>query len=56
MTTEWLIKFISNTNLKWQTKVLDPCIYGFQIQPGTRWLDGMKNVEISEMETLKKLV
>jgi len=34
----------------WKDNVLDDAIYGFQIQPGTRWNEGFSDDEISSFE------
>lgn len=34
----------------WKDKVLDDAIYGFQIQPGTRWNEGHTDTEIANYE------
>jgi hypothetical protein len=52
MTDSWLKEFINKTNLLWKTKSFDLRIYGYQIQPNTKWLSGMSEKEISDLEKM----
>jgi hypothetical protein len=38
------------TEQKWSQESLDPTVYGFQVQRGTRWNPGLSNHEILEYE------
>jgi hypothetical protein len=38
------------TEQKWNHESLDPTVYGFQFQRGTRWNPGLSNFEIREYE------
>jgi hypothetical protein len=48
--SEFLAEFKRLTELKWKDTAIDPYAYGFQIQPGTRWLPGLSIEEIARYE------
>jgi len=50
LTTDWLIRFKQATEEVWNSRPLNPAIYGFQIQPGTRWNPGLSDAEIEHYE------
>ncbi len=47
----WILNFIKKTTQIWESRRLNPRIFGYQIQPGTKWLEGIKEKEIQELET-----
>jgi hypothetical protein len=46
----FLTEFKRATEKKWNSTSLDPKIYGFQIQQGTRWNPGLSEEKIAEYE------
>lgn len=48
----FLAEFKNTTEKKWSLTSLNPKIYGFQIQPGTRWNPGLSDEKITEYENL----
>ena len=46
----FLAEFKRVTELNWSTYSIDPTIYGFQFQPGTRWNPGLSDQKITEYE------
>jgi len=47
---EFLIEFKRQTEAHWQEKGINPAIYGFQFQHGTRWNKGLTANEIASYE------
>ena len=47
---EYLIEFKRITEERWDRQTLDPNIYGFQFQCGTRWNPGLADEFITEYE------
>jgi len=48
--SEFLIKFRRDTESIWRDRPINPHVYGFQFQPGTRWNPGLSDDEIAEFE------
>lgn len=38
------------TESKWRSQEIDPTIYGFQFQPGTKWNSGLSEPEIADYQ------
>jgi hypothetical protein len=55
LTTEFLLELKHATETKWHRQSLRPDIYGFQIQPGTRWISGLTYEQIEEYETILRV-
>lgn len=47
---EFLDEFKRATEATWETQSIDPALYGFQFQPGTRWNPGLSDKVIAEYE------
>jgi hypothetical protein len=47
----FLDEFRRETETRWREKSLDPRIYGFQFQAGTRWCPGLSDEQISACES-----
>ena len=47
----FLFEFKRATEEKWSRQVIDPAIYGFQFQRGTRWNPGLSDDNIAEYES-----
>jgi len=47
----FLKAFKQATEANWRVKSIDPAMYGFQFQQGTRWRPGLSNEGIEEFET-----
>jgi len=43
--------FKQATEAKWRFNSINPTIYGFQFQQGTRWNAGMSNEQIADYES-----
>ncbi|HLJ88969.1 MAG TPA: hypothetical protein VKZ53_19270 [Candidatus Angelobacter sp.] len=52
MNIEFLSEFKHTTEARWRDRPINPDIYGFQIQPGTRWNPGLPNSAIAEYERI----
>ncbi len=52
LNSDFLDEFKRTTEAKWSTVSLDPMIYGFQFQPGTRWNPGLSDEVVAEYENL----
>jgi hypothetical protein len=50
LSADFLAEFKRTTEQKWGQQSLDPTVYGFQFQRGTRWNPGLSDREISEYE------
>src|SRR5260370_41101837 len=50
LNSDFLDEFKRTTEAKWSTVSLDPMIYGFQFQPGTRWNRGLSDEVVAEYE------
>lgn len=50
LSSDFLIQFKSATELMWRDQPMNPHIYGFQFQPGTRWNPGLSEERIAEYE------
>lgn len=50
--SNFLMEFEHFTESKWSTVTIDPSIYGFQFQRGTRWMPGLSNEQIIAYEDL----
>ena len=42
--------FKQASEAKWRQKSIDPTIYGFQFQQGTRWNPGLSDEQIADYE------
>jgi len=52
---EFLAEFKPRTEAKWRDRSINPNIYGFQIQPGTRWNPGLTDDQITAFEDVLKV-
>jgi hypothetical protein len=52
---KFLSEFRRTTEKKWSETRLDSRVYGFQIQPGTRWNPGMTDEKITEYENFAEV-
>jgi hypothetical protein len=50
LTRDFLYQFKQATEKKWSTDLIDPNLYGFQFQRGTRWNSGLSDKEIMDYE------
>jgi len=50
LNSNFLMTFKSATELIWRDRSINPRVYGFQFQPGTRWNPGMSENKIAEFE------
>ena len=48
LNSDFLAKFKRTTEAKWSERSIDPTLYGFQIQRGTRWNLGLSDKQIAE--------
>ena len=51
ITNEFLVEFKNQTESNWQDSDINPAIYGFQFQRGTRWNEGLSENEINSYES-----
>lgn len=49
---DFLADFKRATEARWSTLSIDPGIYGFQFQPGTRWNPGLSDEVIAQYENV----
>lgn len=47
---DFLDNFKFSTEAKWRTQPVNPTLYGFQLQPGTRWNPGLSEAAILEYQ------
>ena len=47
---EFLVEFKRQTEARWQHADINPVVYGFQFQRGTRWNEGLTGSEIEAYE------
>jgi hypothetical protein len=50
LTLEFLAEFKKLTEQRWSLPSIDPNLFGFQFQRGTRWIPGLSDSEITEFE------
>ena len=50
MDIKFLTEFKSETEAKWRSREINPAVYGFQIQPDTKWNPGLSLDEIAQYE------
>jgi len=50
LSSDFLTKFKHATEAKWSEKLIDPALYGFQFQRGTRWNEGLSDETVTEYE------
>ncbi|MFO0954002.1 MAG: hypothetical protein U0835_23180 [Isosphaeraceae bacterium] len=50
ITKDFVINFKNTTENRWRTQSMDPALYGFQFQKGTRWNPGLSEKQISRYE------
>jgi hypothetical protein len=50
--SDFLAEFKRTTEAKWNDKAIDPAVYGFQFQRGTRWNPGLPEERIAEYENV----
>ncbi len=50
LSSDFLLEFKRATEDKWRERPINPHIYGFQFQPGTRWNPGLSDEKIAEYE------
>jgi hypothetical protein len=56
LTGDFLAEFKRATETRWSEQPIDPTLYGFQFQRGTRWNPGLSDKEIAEAEDALVLV
>jgi SMI1 / KNR4 family (SUKH-1) len=49
---DFLLEFKKTTELRWSQQSINPTVYGFQFQRGTRWNPGLSNAAIEEYESV----
>jgi SMI1 / KNR4 family (SUKH-1) len=52
LSRDFLLEFKKATELNWSRQSINPAVYGFQFQRGTRWNPGLSTAEITEYENL----
>lgn len=52
MTNGFLTEFRRATEAKWHDLAIDPALYGFQFQTGTRWNPGLSDQQIAAYQDL----
>ena len=52
LSRDFLLEFKKTTELNWSQQSINPAVYGFQFQRGTRWNPGLSNAEIAEYENV----
>src|SRR5580704_13515808 len=50
LSADFLTEFKRATEAKWREKSIDPTLYGFQFQRGTRWNEGLSDEMVTEYE------
>lgn len=50
LSREFLEEFRRQTETRWREETLDPRVYGFQFQAGSRWLPGLSDEQILAFE------
>ena len=55
ISTDFLMEFRRATEAKWREKSIDPTIYGFQFQRGTRWNEGLSDEMVREYEMVLRV-
>ena len=50
LTRDFLAAFQRQTEEIWSRATIDPNVYGFQFQRGTRWFPGLSDVQIADYE------
>lgn len=53
---DFLAEFKRATETRWSERSIDPTLYGFQFQQGTRWNPGLSDKEIAQTEHALALV
>jgi hypothetical protein len=48
--SDFLAKFKRSTEAKWSERSINPTLFGFQFQRGTRWNSGLSEEQIAEYE------
>jgi hypothetical protein len=51
LNTDFLMELKRATEAEWGEKTIDPTLYGFQFQRGTRWNAGLSEQMVNEYET-----
>ncbi len=52
---DFLPQFKKITELTWSQQSIDPAVYGFQFQCGTRWNPGLSDKEIEDYENVLRV-
>lgn len=55
LTADFLMEFKRATEVKCREKSIDPTLYGFQFQRGTRWNEGLSAEMVSEYEIVLRV-
>ena len=55
ITADFLTDFKRSTEAKWTKKSIDPTLYGFQFQRGTRWNAGLSDEMVCEYEDVLRV-
>ena len=56
LTADFLAEFKRATETRWSERSIDPALYGFQFQPGTRWNPSLSDEGIAETEPALALI
>jgi hypothetical protein len=52
-TSDFIKGFLSGTEKKWSNHKINNGIYGFQFQPGTKWIPGLSQKEIDAYQSCR---
>jgi len=55
ISADFLTEFKRATETKWREKSIDPTIFGFQFQRGTRWNEGLSDEMVREYEMVLRV-
>ncbi len=50
LSSDFLTEFKRATEARWSERLIDPTLYGFQFQRGTRWNQGLSDETVTEYE------
>jgi hypothetical protein len=54
--SDFLAEFKRTTEAKWSKRSINPTLYGFQFQRGTRWNSGLSDEQIAEYAGVLALI
>ncbi|PYT96247.1 MAG: hypothetical protein DMG36_00800 [Acidobacteria bacterium] len=55
LSSDFLAEFKRATEAKWSKDLIDPTLYGFQFQRGTRWNAGLSDEQVTEYEGILRI-